>query len=71
MPAGEYYSRANPVAAETISNVNRVRPPTGDVVDARQFNDNSVTSNQAALIEGGSAMDTGDVYADRMKRMMN
>ncbi len=69
--AGEYYSRTNPTAAETISNVNRVRPPTGDVVDARQFNDNSVTSNQAALIEGGSAMDTGDVYADRMKRMMN
>ncbi len=69
--AGEYYSRTNPTAAETISNVNRVRPPTGDVVDARQFNDNSVTSNQAALVEGGSAMDTGDVYADRMKRMMN
>ena len=69
--AGEYYSRTNPTAAETISNVNRVRAPTGDVVDARQFNDNSVTSNQAALVEGGSAMDTGDVYADRMKRMMN
>jgi hypothetical protein len=33
--------------------------------------DNSVNTTTAAMVEGGSAMDTGDVYADRMKRMMN
>lgn len=70
--SGQYYSSINAAAADAIARANQVRPPTGTSVDAStNVIDNSVTSTTAAQFEGGSAMDTGDVYADRMKRMMN
>ena len=70
--AGEYYSNINPTAANAIANAYSVRPPTGTSVDAStNVIDNSVTSTTAAQFEGGSAKDAGDVYEDRIRRMMN
>lgn len=70
--AGQYYSSINPTAANAIANAYQNRPPTGTSIDASQnVIDNSVNSNTTAQFEGGSATDAGDVYSDRMKRMMN
>ena len=70
--AGEYYSGLNDSAAQAIKRANAPRPPTGTSVDAStNVYDNSVHSTTAAMVEGGGAMDTGDVYADKMKRMQN
>lgn len=70
--SGQYYSSINAAAADAIARANQVRPPTGTSVDAStNVIDNSVTSTTAAQFEGGSAMDTGDVYSDRILRMKN
>ena len=69
--SGEYYSGLNDSAAQAIKRANAPRPPTGNVDASTTMVDNSVNTTTAAMVEGGSAMDTGDVYADRMKRMMN
>jgi len=70
--SGQYYSSINAAAADAIARANQARPQTGTSVDAStNVIDNSVTSTTAAQFEGGSAMDTGDVYNDRILRMRN
>ena len=49
----------------------QIQEPLNVENDVETMVDNSVNTTTAAMVEGGSAMDTGDVYADRMKRMMN
>jgi hypothetical protein len=70
--SGQYYSSINAAAADAIARANQAGPQTGTSVDAStNVIDNSVRSTTAALVEGGSATDAGDVYSDRILRMKN